>query len=29
MPADDVRRAGELADRTADADAILQVVGNA
>ncbi|MFF4231329.1 tetratricopeptide repeat protein [Streptomyces sp. NPDC001820] len=29
MPADDVRRAGELADRTADADAILHVVGTA
>lgn len=29
MPADDVTRAGELAERTADADAILHVVGRA
>ncbi|MEU1653569.1 tetratricopeptide repeat protein [Streptomyces pristinaespiralis] len=28
MSADDVRRAGELADRTPDAEAILHVVGN-
>ncbi|MEV4679500.1 tetratricopeptide repeat protein [Streptomyces kurssanovii] len=28
MPAEDVRTAGELADRTADAEAILHVVGN-
>lgn len=29
MPMDDVRRAGELADRTADAEAIVHVVGRA